>query len=306
MRSLVCGSLVVCLHLVCVGVLRAEEKDEAKAVVDKALKAMGGEAKVAKLKAGTWKAKLTASEGGNDVSVATEGTWQGLSQYHINAEATFDGRTEAVTLVINGDKGWAKKREAIDEAKEELPLVKNGLYAMRAPQLLAEFKGKEFKLSHLGEVKVNDKAAVGVSVAHKDFKDISVFFDKDDGLPVKCEIHLTDPRGKEITVEFFYSEFKEMDGVKHPTKMLIKFDNKEATMEVSEIKTKDKVDDSEFAKPEGGGQNMVRARSARKGTLACAAGSEEWLLNPAPRAIPPARAEGAASTIQRPRSATPA
>ena len=249
MRSLVCGSLVVCLHLACIGVLRAEEKDEAKAVVDKALKAMGGEAKVAKLKAGTWKAKLTAAEGGNDISVATEGTWQGLSQYHIKAEATFDGRTEAVTLVINGDKGWAKKREAVDEAKEELPLVKNGLYAMRAPQLLAEFKGKEFKLSHLGEVKVNDKTAIGVNVAHKDFKDINVFFDKDDGLPVKCEIHLTDPRGKEITVEFFYSEFKEMDGVKHPTKMLIKFDNKEATMEVSEIKTKDKVDDSEFAKP---------------------------------------------------------
>jgi hypothetical protein len=249
MRSLVCGSLVVCLHLVCLGAVRAEEKDEAKAVVDKALKAMGGEAKVAKLKAGTWKAKMTASEGGNDISITTDGTWQGLNQYHINAEATFDGRTENVTFVINGDKGWGKHGERLDEAKEELPLVKNGLYAMRAPQLLAEFKGKEFKLSHLGEVKVNEKAAVGVSVAHKDFKDISVFFDKEDGLPVKSEIHLTDPRGKEITVEFFYSEFKEMDGIKHPTKLLIKFDNKEATMEVSEIKSKDKVEESEFAKP---------------------------------------------------------
>jgi hypothetical protein len=249
MRSLVCGLLVVCLHLACIGVLRAEEKDEAKAVVDKALKAMGGEAKVAKLKAGTWKAKLTASEGGKDISVATDGTWQGLSQYHINAEATFDGRTDNVIFVINGDKGWAKHGERVDEAKEELPLAKNGLYAMRAPQHLAEFKGKDFKLSHLGEVKVNDKAAFGVSVAHKDFKDISVFFDKEDGLPVKCEVHLTDPRSKEITVEFFYSDYKEMDGVKHPTKLLIKFDNKEATMEVSEIKTKDKVDDSEFDKP---------------------------------------------------------
>jgi outer membrane lipoprotein-sorting protein len=240
---------VVCLHLACSGVLRAEEKDEAKAVVDKGLKEMGGEAKVAKLKAGTWKAKMTASDGGKDVSITTDGTWQGWDQYHINAEATFDGRTEAVSFIINGDKGWAKRREAVDDAKEELPLVKNGLYAMRAPQLLGQFKGKDFKLSHLGEVKVNDKAAIGVSVAHKDFKDISVFFDKESGLPIKTEIHLTDPRGKEITVEYFYSDFKEMDGVKHPTKLLIKFDGKEATMEISEIKSKDKVDDSEFAKP---------------------------------------------------------
>jgi hypothetical protein len=249
MRSLVCGSLMVCLHLTCAAVARADEKDEAKAVIDKALKAMGGEAKVAKLKAGTWKATLTASEGGNDVSVVSDGTWQGKDQYHINGEATFGGRTESAMFVINGDKGWGKHNDRVDEAKDELPLIKNGLYAMRAPQLLPEFKGKDSKLSHLGEVKVNDKPAVGVSVAHKDFKDISVFFDTESGLPVKTEIHLTDPRGKEITVEFFYSDYKEMEGIKHPTKLLIKFDNKEAKMEVSEIKAKDKVDDSEFAKP---------------------------------------------------------
>jgi len=249
MRSLVCGSLVVCLHLTCAAVLRADEKDEAKAVLDKALKAMGGEAKVAKLKAGTWKATLTASDGGKDVSVVSEGTWQGLHHYHINADATFDGRTETAVFVVNGDKGWGKHGERVDEAKEELPLIKNGLYAMRAPQLLPDFKGKDFTLSHLGEMKINDKAAVGVSVAHKEFKDISIFFDVESGLPVKTEIHLTDPRGKEITVEFFYSDFKEMEGIKHPTKLLIKFDNKEAKMEMTEIKAKDKVEESEFAKP---------------------------------------------------------
>jgi len=249
MRSLLCGSLVACLHLACSGVLRAEVKDEARAVVDKALKAVGGEAKLAKFKAGTWKAKMTASEGGNDLAITTDGSWQGLNQYHIDAEATRDGRTYAVTFIINGDKGWAKRKEAVDEAKEELPMVKNGLYAMRAPHLLAEFKGKDFKLSYLGEMKVNDKAAVGVSVAHKDWKDISVYFDKEDGLPVKCEIRQTDPQGKEITAEFFYSDYKEMDGMKHPTKVLIRFDGKEATMEFSEIKAKDKVEDSEFAKP---------------------------------------------------------
>jgi hypothetical protein len=249
MRLLVCGSLVVCLHVASVGAVGADEKDEAKAVVDKALKAMGGEAKVAKLKAGTWKAKMTASEGGKDFAISTDGAWQDWDKYHINAEATIDGNTLGVSFIINGDKGWAKRPDGVDDVKEEVPLVKNGLYAMRAPHLLPELKGKDFKLSHLGEVKVNDKPAAGVSVSHKDWKDISVFFDSESGLPIKCEIRMTDPRGKDITVEFFYSEFKEMDGIKHPTKLLIKFDDKEATMEVSEIKAMDKIDDSEFAKP---------------------------------------------------------
>jgi hypothetical protein len=251
MRALVCCLLVVCLHLACSGVLRAEEKDEAKAVVDKALKEMGGEAKVAKLKAGTWKAKMTASDGGKDVSITTDGTWQGWDQYHINAEATFDGRTEAGAMIINGDKGWIKRKEAVDDAKEEeLLLFKNALSAMRAPQLLADFKGKDFKLSYLGERKVNDKEAVGVSVAHKDWKDISVYvyFDKKNGLPVNCELRLGNGVIN-LIFEFFYSDYKEMDGIKHPTKLLIKHDGKEATMEFSEIKAKDKVDDSEFAKP---------------------------------------------------------
>jgi hypothetical protein len=233
MRALVCASTLACLQLVCSSAVRAEEKDEAKAVVDKALKAMGGDAKVARFKAGTWKAKMTASEGGNDLAITTEGAWQGLNQYHIDAEATRDGRTFAVTFIINGDKGWIKRKEAVDESKDELPMVKNALYAMRTPQLLADFKGKDYKLSHLGEMKVNDKEAVGLTVAHKDWKDISVYFDKENGLPVKCEIRQTDPQGKEITAEFFYSDYKEMDGVKHPTKVMIKLDGREATMEFS-------------------------------------------------------------------------
>ena len=79
--------------------------------------------------------------------------------------------------------------------------------------------------------------------------DVTLFFDKQTSLLVKCETRLTDPNNKEITVEFSYSDFKDVDGVKHPMKIKFKAEGGEFGIEISEIQPKDKVDDSEFAKP---------------------------------------------------------
>ena len=61
MRAVLYGSVAFCLALVFAGVLRADDQTDTKPVLDKALKAMGGEAKVAKLKTGTGKGKKRLS-----------------------------------------------------------------------------------------------------------------------------------------------------------------------------------------------------------------------------------------------------
>jgi hypothetical protein len=250
MQIVRCGLFVSCWALVLGGALRADDQANAKAVIDKALKAMGGEAKVAKFKAGTWKGKATAQEGGNEIVLMNEGTWQGTDKLRLDAEITAGGQTEKVQAVINGDKGWTKIRDMVREAREgDLPMVKAGLYALRMPQLLPDLKGKEFTLSNLGEVKVGDKPALGIGVSHKDHKDVSLFFDKETGLPSRSEVRSSDSSGKEITIEYLYSDYKELDGVKHPMKIAIKADGKDIVLELSEIKSKEKVEESEFAKP---------------------------------------------------------
>jgi hypothetical protein len=230
---------------------RADDSAEAKAVIDKAVKAMGGADKVAKFKTGSFRGKGSGQEGGKEISVTMEGLWQGLSQYRIDAEATHDGRTEKVLIVVNGDKGWAKARDKTEDAPEGVAvLIKNGLYTLRTPLLLPEWKDdKAFRLTHLGELNINGKTAVGVSAVHKDMKDVSLYFDKDTGLPLKSEVHLTEPQGKEITLEFYYDDYKEKDGVKSPSKVTAKFEDKEFVMEFAELKAKDKIEESEFAKP---------------------------------------------------------
>jgi hypothetical protein len=117
------------------------------------------------------------------------------------------------------------------------------------PHLLAAVKDKPYKLSLLGEVKINNKAALGLSITHKDFKEVNLFFDKETGLPVKAEIRVNGPDDSEGAIEYLYAEYKEMDGIKHPTKITVKTQDTEANLEISEVKAKEKLDDSEFAKP---------------------------------------------------------
>ena len=115
--------------------------------------------------------------------------------------------------------------------------------------MLPALKDKAYTLSPLGEVKVGTQAAMGLSISHNDRKDVSLFFDKESGLPLKSEVRVADPQGKEITVEFLYSDYKDFGGVKLCSKVSIKVDDMDFKMELSEIKGVDKVDASQFDRP---------------------------------------------------------
>src|SRR5947209_9536517 len=137
-------------------------------------------------------------------------------------------------IVLNGDKGWAQAAgQNSDVPPNYVPFLKDLFYALRMPQVVPQLTDGAFKLAPLGEVKVGDRPALGVTVTHKDRKDVGLYFDKETGLPVKAEVRLTDPDGKETTVEAVYADYKEFDGLKHPGKITIKVDDKEFTLEVS-------------------------------------------------------------------------
>ena len=62
---------------------------------------------------------------------------------------------------------------------------------------------------------------------------------------------MTDPRGREITFEFQYHDYKETNGVKHPMRINVKMENKvDMVMELSDLKTQAKLEPSLFAAPE--------------------------------------------------------
>ncbi len=229
---------------------RADDRADAKALLDKAIKAMNGEAKLAKLSTGSLKGKITGKDGNREITLDIDATWQGMSQYRADVDIQDGGMNFKGVLVFDGAKGWIKRMDTTTEAPEAIGVfVQNLFHAGRMPLSLPSLSDKAYQPTTLAEVKVGDRAALGLLLGHKERKDVSLFFDKENGLLLKSEVRLADPQGKEITVEYLYSDYKDFGGVKLCGKITIKLDDKEFTMAMSEVKPVEKVDKSQFEKP---------------------------------------------------------
>src|SRR5437868_11733886 len=90
-----------------VGPGRADDKD-VTAVLDKAVKALGGEEKLAKVKAAAWTGKGTITIMGGDNAITTRTTVQGLDHFRQEFEGEFGGSKIQGVTVLAGDKGWRR------------------------------------------------------------------------------------------------------------------------------------------------------------------------------------------------------
>jgi hypothetical protein len=240
--------LVFALSLL-VGPARA---DDAKDVLDRAIKAVGGQDKLDKIKAISWKTKGTITINGTDSEFTSQATAQGLDKYRSEAEADLGGNKVKILGVVNGDKGWGKFGDmgmAMD--KDRLANEKRSLYVMLTPVTLVPLAGKGFKIELAGEEKVGDSPAVVLKVTGPDGKDFKIFFHKKTNLPIKVVAQLKGFMGEDVTQETIYGEWKEMGGIKKATKIESKRDGEKfINQTITEFKILDKVDEKTFAEPE--------------------------------------------------------
>ena len=222
-----------------------------KAVVDKALKAHGGEATLAKLPASTVTFKGTIHTMGQKVPFTGQVSSQAADKLKIDIEVEAGGQKVRIVNVINGDKGWTKFGEDVkelgkDELTEALEKTHSGWVTTLAP-----LKNKELTLAPLGEIKVDDKPAVGIKVTSKGKRDVDLYFDKESGLLVKSETHVKDEgSGQEVTEESFYGDYKEVQGTKQSKKITVKREGKlYVEGEVTDHHLAERLDDNTFAKP---------------------------------------------------------
>jgi hypothetical protein len=230
--------------------LQAGGTAETKALLDKAIKAAGGQAKVDGLKDLAWKGKLSIDENGQQVTVGLDGNFQGWDRQRLEVEVNVNGTTQNLLLVINGKKGWVKNQNKANELGKELAVFSDIVFAVRCPQLLTGLKDKSFQLSHLGELKVADQKAVGLRVSRKGSPDVNIFFSKKTHLLLKADTRFTEPQGKEIEMEILFDEYKDFGGLKHFTKATFKADRKTINLEVSDLRPGAQFEANAFAKPE--------------------------------------------------------
>lgn len=251
MRSVVCGSFVLGLVLGTLATARADDQ-AVRSIIDKAIKAQGGEEKLAKGKAVTWKGKGTFH--GLGMPIEFTGDWwvqPAKSQMKNVVDIEVQGAKLQIATVLSGDKGYRSMMGNVEELEgDSLTEAKEELFAGRVGSLLV-LKDPSYKLSPLGESKVGDRVAQGVKVSHKDHRDVNLYFDKENGLLLKNERRVKDPMmNQEFSQETIYSDYRDVDGVQRAKKMTIKRDgNLYIELEITDYKTLEGLDDSVFAKP---------------------------------------------------------
>jgi hypothetical protein len=216
----------------------AQDDEQSQAVLNKAIKALGGAEKL-QAKILTWKVK--------DPDRTGQITVQNPDQIRYEQSIADQGKTIKSLTIINGDKGWSQIDDKVTTLKgEELLSSKHWLYKQVIPVTILPLKGKGFKLKAVGEQKVDGKPAVGIQVTPPGVKtggEFTLYFDKESGLPAKMieKIDYGDGIGENI-----FADYKEFDGIKKAMKIQMKPGD---TIHISEFKVLDKVDARIFSEP---------------------------------------------------------
>ncbi len=236
---------VVCVSGIIIFSVRGNKDEDAKMreIVARAIKAHGGD-NLDKLKGSIAKTRGKLL----DLDYTTETALQLPDRLRTVAES----KLGKFVQVLNADKGWIKLGDLGRECvKEEMDELREQLNARQIARL-SVLTDPEYKLSPLGEEKIDDHTVIGVRVEHKGFRDISLYFDKETNLLVKMETRIKDPLrgGEEIAAETLYNDYKNVDGVMTAHKVTLKYDGKVYIEdEVTEMKYSEKLDDSIFEKP---------------------------------------------------------
>ncbi|MCS6865868.1 MAG: hypothetical protein RMJ56_02125 [Gemmataceae bacterium] len=244
------ASVAITVILAAAWPVSADDAD-AKAIIEKAIKAHGGLDNLAKFTGGSVTFKGTFYGMGEGLPMSGTVTVSGRDKQKVDLEIEVAGQKFAVVVVLAGNKGWTKfDKEVKDMDADEVAEAREQAYAAWVATL-APLSGKQFQFAKIGDVEINNRKAVGVKVSSKGHRDVDLYFDKETFLLVKIEtIVKDDMSGKEVIEENFPSQYKDVQGTKQAVKFVVKRDGKLFLEgEASEIHLAEKIDDATFAKP---------------------------------------------------------
>lgn len=246
MRRFLFASLPLCLLLGWAG--RGAAQADPSAVIDKAVTALGGEARLNRYKAKHNKTRGTLHALGG-VPFSQEVFYQSPGQMKETLRAGGDGQSVTLVTALNGDQGWSE----VDGSPR--PLDARTLAELKETAHLrlvcrcTVLKDKAYLLTPIGEFPIDGRATIGVRVSAAGHRDIQLYFDREFGLLVKTERTTANPRtGKAVREEAYYKDWKDIDGIVTPTRVVVYQDGKRfMEAESYDIRYLEKMDDAVFA-----------------------------------------------------------
>jgi hypothetical protein len=224
---------------------------EVKEIITRALNAKGDVAVREKYKASTCKFTGTYFVDGMEISAYGIGQEQEPDKDMIKATLKFAGTDVSYIQVYNNGKGWLSingatqelDKKTLDEDREHRHAGHlAALYGLDAPGL---------KITLLPESKVEGKRAIGIRISSAGYRDVSLYFDRENALLLKRSMQGRDvATGKVSLHERIYSNYRNISGLMEATKVVDQADGKTLMiLELSDIEICEKLPDSAFAKP---------------------------------------------------------
>src|SRR5262249_10562118 len=145
--------------------------------------------------------------------------------------------------------------ELTDDGKGRAASFGQLTYALQLAQTLTPLQGRDFALTPVEAAQIDGRPAIGIRARHQGRPDVTLYFDKQSKLPVKCAMRIKGYVGmldsyKEGSYELFLIGFKETGGIKHFTKVIIKADGTPVVeLEITEVAPQAKLDATLFARP---------------------------------------------------------
>jgi hypothetical protein len=247
-----CSAFFVAVALVAPSNRATAADKEVSAILDKATKALGGEDKLSKTGAITWKTTgwmNTLWQGSPEhVKLAGELTVAGLDRMKSELILADSARTRSV---LNGSNSWLGWDGVPLKPRKNAAALKRSLLLAMIPVTLEPLKDPRFKVEVGGDGNVGNRPSVVLKVTCPDGEIIKFSFDEESGLPLKAvgkALLIDDPAmNLDMELEVTYSDYKDFGGIK--TAARIDFKNRmfNRRVEVVELKVLKTIDPSSFS-----------------------------------------------------------
>jgi hypothetical protein len=228
------------------GPARADDREVAVALVEKAIKAHGGEDALGRTRTLSRSGTGTMTLFGNNSSFTEETLFALPDRIRITVDPKNGTR---VTLVLNGDKAWKVIGGApLEMDKPGVEEIREEAYVLWLATLTPLLKDT-YTLSTLPDGSAEGEPVAGVKVVAKGHFDAKLYFSKRSHLLLKIERHAREA-GQQLEKTYIFGDYKDVDGVQLPTRELQLLNGKkfiERTQATYKILRR--ADDAAFAKP---------------------------------------------------------
>jgi hypothetical protein len=222
--------------------------DESRALIDRAIQAIGGADRLSHLKAASWETR--AKFEGLDRDGPSHGTLHGQlpGQFRLDSVREENGKKVTYTRLLRDGKGWFKRGDQVREMDaKELTHAQRTFFQKQVAMTLIPLRGKAFTVKSLGKTRVGEQDAVGVRVRHPAYGEMDLFFDVKSGLLVMSR---APGEGKEGATETRYGDYKEFHGLRLATRMNRFRDGRQISeWELIDFRPVDRLDPRIFEKP---------------------------------------------------------